>query len=82
MIATHAVPMTTAADLAKRQAWVEKCFTTAATLPLSFVLDEKKITGIPARMRQWFPPGHPATGRATCLFHNVSARHRPRRLSV
>lgn len=47
MIATHAVPMTTAADLARRQAWVEKCVTDAATLPLSFVLDEKKITGIP-----------------------------------
>lgn len=48
MIATHAVPMTTAADLAQRQAWVGQCFTTAATLPLAFVLDEKKLTGIPA----------------------------------
>lgn len=47
MIATHAVPMTTAADLAKRQRWVEKFFTSAATLPLSFVFAETKITGIP-----------------------------------
>lgn len=48
MIATHAVPVTTAADLAKRQAWIEDAFTSATTLPLSFVLDENKITGIPA----------------------------------
>ena len=36
MIATHAVPMTTAADLTKRQAWVEQCFTTTTALPLLY----------------------------------------------
>lgn len=37
MIATHAVPMPMAADLAKRRAWVEEVLTSATILPLSFI---------------------------------------------
>lgn len=42
MIATHAVPMTMAPDLAKRRAWIEDAFTSAAALLLSFILWQDK----------------------------------------
>lgn len=51
MIATHAVPMTSAADWAKCHTWVEPCFTSAATLPISSVFGEHTRIGIPDSWR-------------------------------
>lgn len=44
----NAIPSTMPADMAKLRAWRSQAFATAATLPLSFILDGKPITGIPA----------------------------------
>ena len=48
MRSTDAVPSTTPAAMAKRQAWAGQYFASATTLPLLFVFDEKIIAGIPA----------------------------------
>lgn len=47
MRSINATPGTTPADMAKLRAWLDQTFASAATLPLSFVFDEKRITGIP-----------------------------------
>ena len=44
----NAIPSTMPADMAKLRAWRSQTFANAATLPLSFIFDEKPITGIPA----------------------------------
>jgi len=48
MFPTSATPVTKPTDMAKSRALMEQFFAAPTTLPLSFVLDEKPITGIPA----------------------------------
>ncbi|MEZ4863587.1 MAG: alpha-galactosidase [Caldilineaceae bacterium] len=55
MIPTDVASIATPADMAQSRAWLEHFFTDATTLPLSFVLDEQPITGIP---EAWQPVVH------------------------
>lgn len=48
MNTAHVTPTTKPADMAINRAWTERCFTRAADLPISFVLDGQAIRGIPA----------------------------------
>ena len=51
--ATHAIPTTPKPeDMLKSRAWAKRFFSSAADLPISFVLDEKAIHGIP---QEWHP---------------------------
>ena len=47
MRSINATPNPTPADIAKQQAWLSQLFASAATLPRSFIFNEKRITGIP-----------------------------------
>jgi alpha-galactosidase len=49
---THAVPVTKPEDMSKSRAWAKQHFADSAQLPISFVLDEKVISGIP---QEWQP---------------------------
>ena len=46
------VPMTSSEDMERSRAWVGRFFSSAAELPLSFVLDGKAMHGIP---KEWQP---------------------------
>ncbi|MEZ4727387.1 MAG: hypothetical protein R3E79_09665 [Caldilineaceae bacterium] len=48
MMPTSATPVTRPTDMTNRRALMEQFFATPTTLPLSFVLDETPIAGIPA----------------------------------
>jgi hypothetical protein len=48
----YAVPVTKPEDMLKSRAWAERFFSTAADLPISFVLDGKAMSGIP---EEWQP---------------------------
>jgi hypothetical protein len=47
MRSINATPNPPPADIAKQQAWLSQLFASAATLPRSFIFNEKRITGIP-----------------------------------
>ena len=49
---THAIPTATKlADMLQSQAWAKRFFSRATDLPISFVLDDKTIHGIPQKWR-------------------------------